>query len=129
MLRIVPHTAPRVGLSYEHFPDGFELHLLPSRSQLRASPLVPLPVLRLALCPAVVGTLAPGALAEGGDGLLLLHAARARMQGHVLPRLVRAVKGIAHRERERREHNLLHLGFSKGFEDGRRWPLLEDCRE
>ena len=29
MLRIVPHTAPRVGRSYEHFPDGFELHLLP----------------------------------------------------------------------------------------------------
>ena len=28
MLRIVPHTAPRVGRSYEHFPDGFELHLL-----------------------------------------------------------------------------------------------------
>ena len=30
MLRIVPHTVPRVGRSYEHFPDGFELHLLPS---------------------------------------------------------------------------------------------------
>jgi hypothetical protein len=29
MLRIVPHTVPRVGRSYEHFPDGFELHLLP----------------------------------------------------------------------------------------------------
>ena len=28
MLRIVPHTAPRVGRSYEHFPDGLELHLL-----------------------------------------------------------------------------------------------------
>ena len=28
MLRIVPHTEPRVGRSYEHFPDGFELHLL-----------------------------------------------------------------------------------------------------
>ena len=28
MLRIVPHTVPRVGRSYEHFPDGFELHLL-----------------------------------------------------------------------------------------------------
>ena len=28
MLRIVPHTLPRVGRSYEHFPDGFELHLL-----------------------------------------------------------------------------------------------------
>ena len=27
MLRIVPHTVPRVGRSYEHFPDGFELHL------------------------------------------------------------------------------------------------------
>jgi hypothetical protein len=24
----VPHTVPRVGRSYEHFPDGFELHLL-----------------------------------------------------------------------------------------------------
>ena len=30
MLRIVPHTAPRVGRSYEHFPDGFELDLLTS---------------------------------------------------------------------------------------------------
>jgi len=28
MLRIVPHTVPRVGRSYEHFPEGFELHLL-----------------------------------------------------------------------------------------------------
>ena len=28
MLRIVPLTVPRVGRSYEHFPDGFELHLL-----------------------------------------------------------------------------------------------------
>ena len=27
MLRIVPHAAPRVGRSYEHFPDGFELDL------------------------------------------------------------------------------------------------------
>ena len=24
----MPHTEPRVGRSYEHFPDGFELHLL-----------------------------------------------------------------------------------------------------
>ena len=24
MLRIVPHTVPRVGRSYDHFPDGFE---------------------------------------------------------------------------------------------------------
>ncbi len=31
MLRIVPHTVPRVGRSYEHFPDGFELHLLLER--------------------------------------------------------------------------------------------------
>jgi len=30
MLRIVPHTVPRVGRLYEHFPDGFEVHLLPS---------------------------------------------------------------------------------------------------
>ena len=29
MLRIVPHTVPRVGRSYEHFSDGVELHLLP----------------------------------------------------------------------------------------------------
>ena len=28
MLRIVPPTVPRVGRSDEHFPDGFELHLL-----------------------------------------------------------------------------------------------------
>ena len=27
MLRIVLHTVPRVGRSYEHFPNGFELHL------------------------------------------------------------------------------------------------------
>ena len=27
--RIVPHTVPRAGRSYEHFPDGFKLHLLP----------------------------------------------------------------------------------------------------
>ena len=33
MLRIVPHTVPRVGRSYKHFPDGFELHLLlPAKS-------------------------------------------------------------------------------------------------
>ena len=29
MLRIVPHTVPHLGRSYEHSPDGFELHLLP----------------------------------------------------------------------------------------------------
>ena len=28
MLRVVPHTVPRGSRSYEHFPDGFELHLL-----------------------------------------------------------------------------------------------------
>ena len=28
MIRIVPHAVPRVGLSYEPFADGFELHLL-----------------------------------------------------------------------------------------------------
>ena len=28
MLRIVPHTIPRVGRSCEHFLDGFEIHLL-----------------------------------------------------------------------------------------------------
>ena len=28
ILRIVPHAVPRVGRSYKHFPDGFELHLL-----------------------------------------------------------------------------------------------------
>ena len=27
MLRIVPHIVSRVGRSYQHFPDGFELHL------------------------------------------------------------------------------------------------------
>ena len=40
MLRIVPHTVPLVGRSYDHFPDGFELHLLPLsrcwRRRLRA---------------------------------------------------------------------------------------------
>ena len=30
MPRIEPHTVPRVGRSYEHFSDGFELHLLPT---------------------------------------------------------------------------------------------------
>ena len=34
MLRIVPHTVPRVGRSYEHFPDEFELHLLPDQVDL-----------------------------------------------------------------------------------------------
>ena len=29
MLRIVPHTVPRVGRSYEHVPDRLELPLLP----------------------------------------------------------------------------------------------------
>ena len=33
MLRIVPHTVPRIGRSYEHFPDGFELHLLPREDE------------------------------------------------------------------------------------------------
>ena len=37
MLRIVPHTVPRVGRSYEHFPDGFELHLLPLECKQRLS--------------------------------------------------------------------------------------------
>jgi len=37
MLRIVPHTVPRVGRSYEHFPDGFKLHLL--RMSLLHEPL------------------------------------------------------------------------------------------
>ena len=32
MLRIMPRTVPRVGRSCEHFPDGFELHLILSRS-------------------------------------------------------------------------------------------------
>ena len=35
MLRIVPHSVPRVGRSYEHFPDGFELHLLQGLSYTR----------------------------------------------------------------------------------------------
>ena len=33
MLRIVPPTVTRVGRSDEHFPDGFELHLLPADQQ------------------------------------------------------------------------------------------------
>ena len=28
MLGVGPHTVPRVGRSYERFPDGFEVHLL-----------------------------------------------------------------------------------------------------
>jgi len=35
MLRIVPHTVPRVGRSYEHFPDGFEQHLLHAAGQVQ----------------------------------------------------------------------------------------------
>ena len=35
MLRIVPHPVPRVGRSDEHFPDGFELHLLPSEPKTK----------------------------------------------------------------------------------------------
>ena len=31
MLRILPHTVPRVGRSYEQFLDGFKFHLLPFR--------------------------------------------------------------------------------------------------
>ena len=38
MLRIVPHTVPRVGRSYEHFSDGFELHLLPLSRKLHTRP-------------------------------------------------------------------------------------------
>ena len=37
MLRIVPHTVPRVGRSYEHFPDGFELHLLRKAKKRKAA--------------------------------------------------------------------------------------------
>ena len=40
MLRIVPHTVPRVGRSYEHFPDGFELHLLPIGTPPDIAPMV-----------------------------------------------------------------------------------------
>ena len=39
MLRIVPHTVPRVGRSYEHFPDGFELHLLLLLKRFRMVPV------------------------------------------------------------------------------------------
>jgi hypothetical protein len=34
MLHIVPHNVPRFGRSYEHFPDGFELHLLPQEGKV-----------------------------------------------------------------------------------------------
>ena len=33
MLGVVPHTVPRVGRSYAHFPDGFDFHLLPLPSE------------------------------------------------------------------------------------------------
>jgi hypothetical protein len=36
MLCIVLHTVARIGRSYEHFPDGFELDLLPLSSRPRA---------------------------------------------------------------------------------------------
>ena len=39
MQRSVPHTVPRVGRSYEHFPDGFKLHLLPDTVNLSLSRL------------------------------------------------------------------------------------------
>ena len=35
MPRIVPHTVPRVGRSYEHFPDEFEFYLLLLRKYLQ----------------------------------------------------------------------------------------------
>ena len=35
MLRIVPHTSPRVGSLHEYFPDEFELHLLHIRATSR----------------------------------------------------------------------------------------------
>ena len=37
MLTIVPHTVTRVGRSYEHFPDGFEPHLLPCSCTVAAT--------------------------------------------------------------------------------------------
>ena len=50
MLRIVPHTVPGVGRSYEHFPDGFELYLLNfSRFLALSAP----PVLTLPAAPHV----------------------------------------------------------------------------
>ena len=53
MLRTVLHTVPRVGRSYEHFPDGFEPHLLPLDDQenlsenARTRPLTPNTVERI----------------------------------------------------------------------------------
>jgi hypothetical protein len=45
--RIVLHTVPRVGRSYELFPDGFYLHLLPCKAKDSLAPaptrLVPRP--------------------------------------------------------------------------------------
>ena len=38
MLRVVPRTVSRVGRSYEHFPDGFELHLLLAGAQQGGAP-------------------------------------------------------------------------------------------
>ena len=35
MLRIVPHSVPRVSRSCELFPDGFDLHLLHTRHHLQ----------------------------------------------------------------------------------------------
>ena len=45
MLRIVPPTVPRVGRSDEHFPDGFELHLLPDDGDMEEE-YNPLPILK-----------------------------------------------------------------------------------
>ena len=37
-LRIVPLTVSRVGRSYENFPNGFELHLIPGVLDVRGQP-------------------------------------------------------------------------------------------
>ena len=53
MLRIVPNTVPCVGRSEEHFPDGFEHHLLPfSRFLFPLDPPLP-PLLPLPATPRV----------------------------------------------------------------------------
>ena len=64
MLRIVPHTVPRVGRSYEHFLDGFELHLLRDKEPIRSTHVLSLStgaprVLHVCVCMRVRGGTLP----------------------------------------------------------------------
>ena len=70
MLRTVPHTVPRVGRSYEHFPDGFEPRLLPQAADVNLRPIEQRWMLwyRLTFVVCVL---------RAGGGLFLLYYSRA----------------------------------------------------